>query len=316
LIVEDDRETRLLLQQAAGALGHESVTAEDEARAWEQLSKGDIDVFIADSALPHAGAIELVRRVRLSSELDYVYCILLSDISECPQVLQGLEAGVDDYLTVPPDVGELKVRFHTAKQSVALHRQLRRHQQELQRLVWELSETGRSDRLTGLGNSARLREDLTVLQGRVQRYGHTFCLAILALDRYGSYVESQGTLPGEATLRRVAKMLAHNIRQGDTLYRLGDHQFACVLPEQSAETAVIAVDRLRQRVEELHIAHPGNPDGVVTMSAGVLTVGTADEYSVQGILSGANDALLQARNQGRNRTVVASLAGQHSVQTA
>ena len=139
----------------------------------------------------------------------------------------------------------------------ALHQRLAAQQVELERLNAMLYEDSRRDRLTGLGNRRRQDEDLALLAGRAERYGHGFSVVLFDVDRFKAYNDSAGHPAGDEVLRTVAGALAQQCRSGDTVYRYGGEELLAVLPAQDLEGAAIAAERMRGAVEALAIPHPG-----------------------------------------------------------
>jgi two-component system chemotaxis response regulator CheY len=256
-------------------IGHECLAAADgeEARTLYKESP-DLDVIISDWMMPGVDGLELCRRVRGDNRDGYTYFIFLTALGDREHLLQGLEAGADDYLSKPLDRDELGMRLTSALRVTDLHRRLAFQNGELEKLNRMLFEQSRQDPLTSLGNRLRLREDLQVLQSRKERYGHNYAVVLCDVDFFKAYNDRYGHLVGDDVLRRVAATISSGLRTGDTAYRYGGEEFLVVLPEQDAGAAAGITDRLRQAVEGLGIPHAdGGPGGVLTISAGV-TVST------------------------------------------
>jgi diguanylate cyclase (GGDEF)-like protein len=160
------------------------------------------------------------------------------------------------------------------------------------------------DPLTGLGTRRSLDQDLEVLADRVVRYGHSYCLSLVDIDHFRSFNSRYGYLAGDGAIRDVAAQLRRGARSGDWLYRYGGDEILCLFPEQSLETATIAIQRMRSEVEALGIVHADNPRGVVTLSAGVTRMDADLLGNGYDGLKDADDALRRAKAQGRNRVDV------------
>jgi len=175
----------------------------------------------------------------------------------------------------------------------------------LERLNGLLYDDARRDSLTLLGNRLRLSEDLSAAVGRVERYGHSYAIALLDIDYFKRFNDALGHQAGDLALRSVAQVLAGSIRTGDMVYRYGGEEFLVLFPEQSVETASLAVERVRAAVEDLALPHPDNPpSGVVTVSGGLAAATVIDSLSTNDWLRHADLALYQAKATGRNRVVV------------
>jgi two-component system, cell cycle response regulator len=301
LIAEDDAVSRTILRRAVEKLGHECLAAPDGEEAWGLYKENpDLDVIISDWMMPGLDGLELCRRVRGDNRDGYTYFIFLTALGDREHLLQGLEAGADDYLSKPLDRDELGMRLTSALRVTELHRRLAFQNGELEKLNRMLFEQSRQDPLTSLGNRLRLREDLQVLQSRTERYGHSYAVALCDVDFFKAYNDRYGHLAGDDVLRRVAAAISSGLRGGDAAYRYGGEEFLIVLPEQDAEDAAATTDRLRRAVEDLGIPHAdGTPRGVVTISAGVAMSPEAEDADA--LLKAADTALYAAKEAGRNR---------------
>jgi diguanylate cyclase (GGDEF)-like protein len=301
LIAEDDAVSRTILRRAVEKTGHECLAAADGEEAWGLYKENPgIDVIISDWMMPGVDGLELCRRVRADGREGYTYFIFLTALGDREHLLQGLEAGADDYLSKPLDRDELGMRLTSALRVTELHGRLAVQNEELEQLNRMLFEQSRQDPLTSLGNRLRLREDLQVLQGRADRYGHSYAVVLCDVDFFKAYNDRYGHLAGDDVLRRVAATLSSGLRTGDTAYRFGGEEFLLVLPEQDAEAATAITERLRRAVEDLGIPHAdGLPLGVVTVSAGVAV--SAEAGDADGLLQAADRALYAAKEAGRNR---------------
>lgn len=303
LVAEDDPVSRTILVRAVEKLGHESLAVSDGEEAWETYRKTpDLDVIISDWMMPGVDGIELCRRVRNDGREDYVHFIFLTALSDRDHLLEGFEAGADDYLTKPLDRAELQVRLAAAERVRDLYRRLEEKNAELERLKDEFFRQARRDPLTGLGNRRRMEEDLDLLQGQAERYGYSYCVALCDVDFFKAYNDHYGHPRGDWVLKNVARTLRESCRRGDALYRYGGEEFLVVLPGQRLESALGAAERMRAAVEELAIPHEARePPRVVTISAGVAPLPTKRGANVEEILGAADAALYAAKRSGRNR---------------
>jgi CheY-like chemotaxis protein len=127
LIADDDRMSTLMLGRTLEAWGFEVVVAHDGTAAWEHIvSEAPPQLIIADWMMPGLNGIELCRRVRVTALPSPVYVILLTARSSRLDLVAGLEAGADDYLTKPFDPDELRARIHVGQRTLGLIANIKR----------------------------------------------------------------------------------------------------------------------------------------------------------------------------------------------
>lgn len=133
LIAEDDLIAAHILESYLQKWGHEVVSTENGAEAWQQFQgDGDIALVISDWLMPEMDGLELVRRIRSVPRAGYVYVILLTALSKKEDIVRGMEAGADDFLVKPFDREELRVRIRAGERIVRLEQSLARRNEELQ----------------------------------------------------------------------------------------------------------------------------------------------------------------------------------------
>ena len=133
LVAEDDVDIRDLLEIAVASLKHEVRSARDGFEAWEILQTEGADVVISDWLMPRMHGTELCRRVRAMEGVPYVYFVILTALDSEEHMLQGMQAGADDYLAKPFTIGALQARLVAAQRVTTLHRALA--QQDAERAV-------------------------------------------------------------------------------------------------------------------------------------------------------------------------------------
>jgi len=133
LIAEDERITRMTLARQLQAWRHEVTAAEDGQQACELFRAGEFDIVITDWEMPRLSGVDFVKCVRQESRGAYVYVIMLTSRSDKADVVSGIEAGADDYVSKPFHRDELRVRLLAGERIVSLERALRSRNAELQR---------------------------------------------------------------------------------------------------------------------------------------------------------------------------------------
>jgi DNA-binding response OmpR family regulator len=136
LVAEDDPLARRLIENTLAAVGHEVLSAEDGEQAWTMLQRFDApELAVLDWVMPRLSGLEICRRARLEQPDRPLYLIILTANKDKQDVVQGLEAGADDYVTKPFDVAELQARVNVGVRLLDLQKDLRRRVQELEQTL-------------------------------------------------------------------------------------------------------------------------------------------------------------------------------------
>jgi signal transduction histidine kinase len=151
LIADDDPCARLQLQRFLTKWGEEVVAADDGAAAWELFQAGDFPIVITDWMMPEVDGLELIRRIRAANRPGYVYAILLTALSQKQDLVHGMDAGADDFLSKPFDVDELRVRLRQGERVVRLEQSLAEQNRALKQAQAALVQ---QEKLAGLGQLA------------------------------------------------------------------------------------------------------------------------------------------------------------------
>lgn len=287
LIADDEPGSRLVLAAALQRLGHECVVTKDGSAAWERYQELAPEVVITDWLMPGLDGTELAARIRSGADAPYTYVLVLTGAADEQTARATMEAGADDVIAKPLDAADLERKLIAAERVTTMHRRLH--------------ADARHDPLTGIGNRLRLAEDLDAVCARVERYGHTYSIAVFDVDHFKAYNDGAGHRQGDEVLRQVAHALRDAARSGDAVYRYGGEELVVLLPEQTLQSAAQEAERLRATVEALALPHPAG--GVVTVSAGVSGLGEG-RCSPEDLFEAADRALYAAKAAGRNRVEV------------
>jgi diguanylate cyclase (GGDEF)-like protein len=168
------------------------------------------------------------------------------------------------------------------------------------------------DKLTQLSNRTSLNQSLKIQWQKLLPKKSPIALILCDIDYFRFYNKAYGYLAGESCLQQIAITIETCVRYPSAiLARYGGEEFAIVLPEINIEEAVDVAEKIRKSVKALAIAHDqdkigGFPASVLTVSLGVVAVTPSPQTSIERLLAIANDALLEAKRQGRNRVYQAS----------
>ena len=101
------------------------------AEAWKLFQSGEFPLVLTDWMMPHMDGLELVQRIRESNQGGYTYIIMLTAKNETSEIVQGMEAGADDFITKPFDRNELRVRIRAGERIVRLENSLAKHNRRM-----------------------------------------------------------------------------------------------------------------------------------------------------------------------------------------
>ena len=171
---------------------------------------------------------------------------------------------------------------------------------ELFKLKEEFKKLANTDPLTHLYNRRFFTEQAEKEYQRVQRYSLSMTLISIDIDHFKTINDKFGHPAGDQVLTEVAKQLKANLRKTDILARIGGEEFSILLPETTAQAAMIFAERIR--VEQSNLRITGDWQGIIklSISIGVSSLNTKDK-AFDALFSRADKALYQAKKSGRNR---------------
>jgi diguanylate cyclase (GGDEF)-like protein len=251
---------------------------------------------LLDWEMPGRDGTEICRGLRSRRHDVYTYVIMLSARDGRDDVVAGLSAGADDYITKPYDPSELRVRLRAGRRIMDLQSQLIAARDAMR-------ERATHDSLTGLWNRASIVEVLTGEINRAGRSGRRLAAGIADLDHFKAVNDTHGHLAGDAVLRVAAERFARSVRSYDRVGRYGGEEFLFVFPDSDAELSRSLGERLRSAVASEPM---DTSEGwiAVTTSIGIAVAKRSGTEAVDLLLRRADEALYRAKRDGRNRVVV------------
>ena len=303
LIVEDDPVSRRLLEKTLVKAGHEFVSVENGRKALEEFKERFFPIVLTDWMMPEMNGLQLCRAIRERTNTGYVFTVLLTAKDSKNDIVAGLEAGADDYLTKPVNQAELIARIKTGIRILELERSLKRANEEIRILSI-------TDPLTGCYNRGYMTERLPQEIKRAKRYRHSLSLVLCDIDHFKKINDTYGHQVGDRILKEFVQWINESIRDGvDWLARYGGEEFLIVVPETDTKGACCVVERLRRMLSQKAIGIQGERIHI-TASFGVtgLDPATPDEkISPEALITQADECLYQAKQEGRNRVRVSGI---------
>ena len=192
-------------------------------------------------------------------------------------------------------------RSHTTISTEGDEAELRKRILELEMQNRRLLALATTDGLTGLSNRRELNDSLTKEISRSRRFNQPLSFVMCDVDYFKHYNDNYGHPAGDDVLQTIAALMRSRLRVSDMAARYGGEEFGLVLPMTSSEAAIRVADSLRKRIEEHRFPNQeGQPNGNLTISMGIATLGSGAETAAQ-LIECADRALYKAKQMGRNR---------------
>ncbi|MBV9182812.1 MAG: diguanylate cyclase, partial [Acidobacteria bacterium] len=261
LVAEDDPMFRKILQSWLESWGYQVISAEDGARAWGILEQEKPpELLILDWVMPAIDGIELCRRIREQQRQPQPYILLVTAKDDSQDVVRGLDAGADDYLTKPFDNNEFRARLRVGQRTLDLQTSLIKAREELQFQATH-------DLLTGIWNRSALLDLFNRELERSTRAAISTAVLMLDVDHFKRINDTHGHLTGDVVLKEIAHRIGRVVRIYDLVGRYGGEEFLAVLPNCNREQVVHSAERIRSVIENGPIVIPGS-ELHVTVSIG------------------------------------------------
>jgi two-component system cell cycle response regulator len=292
LVVDDSPVYRKLVQQALEGNPYSLMFAKSGREALELFARHLPAMVITDWLMPDFSGLDLCQQLRADIHRGYTYIILLTSIAEKGNVVKGLAAGADDYLTKPFDPGELLARIGVGRRIIDLHRQIDAKNKLLE-------EMAHSDSLTGLPNRRAIEEWAARQLRAAARHGFPYWVVLADLDSFKSINDTYGHVGGDAMLKKFADMLKTVVRASDICGRLGGDEFVMVITHVEAEAIFKTVERFREQLaqQQFELAFERVS---ITASFGIAGPNGKENIDFTTLLRRADKALYAAKRAGRN----------------
>jgi two-component system, cell cycle response regulator len=297
LIAEDDPISLRLVEVMLAKWGYQPVTARDGVEAWEILQAENAPkLAILDWMMPRKDGLALCRELRQQSDRPYVYVLLLTAKTQQQDLIEGLGAGADDYLTKPFSGEELRARLFAGERIVAVQQQLTQAREALR-------EQAIRDSLTGLFNRRYLEEALARELRRAEHGHQPLSVLMFDLDHFKRFNDLHGHPAGDVALKRLGALFEAYTRREDVACRYGGEEFVLIMPGLPLHVAARRAEELRQAVGRSAVEIEGKCLGSLTVSVGVACF---PEHGTTGplLLDAADQALYRAKREGRDRVAM------------
>lgn len=312
LIVEDSTAVQALLSAVLGAAGYNDLVMKnsvEETLAWVASADAQPDLVLTDVHLPGADGIEGLRMLKETPAFFEVPFIVMTSDDSDAVIDRAFSNGALDFVRKPFRHVELIARVGSALRLRS--ERMRRHARErelldlvdhMQLANIDLGIQSRIDYLTALANRIALDEYIARVWDENLKRGAMLGLIMIDLDHFKAYNDTYGHAAGDECLKRTASVMDSCLtRPADLSARYGGEEFTLVLPGTGESGLRSVAERVRRRVFRLGIVHERSPETVVTLSLGGCTEIPRAGRSWRDLVARADEALYQAKQQGRNR---------------
>ncbi len=281
-------------------------------------------VILQDLVMPDTDGMQLLAAYRNDAALSEVPVVILSTKEDPHDKSAAFAAGASDYLVKIPDRIELIARIRAHSRSYLsqkqrdellqeikiVHEQLKAVYAQLHQSHQELEKLSCMDGLTGISNRRHFDTYFSQEWLRALREKISTSLILVDIDYFKLYNDHYGHQAGDLCLQAIAQALADTLqRPGDLAARYGGEEFVVLLPYTDAKGAENIAKQLLDTVKKLAVAHAQSPiDAHVTISLGVATLTPDSSVAPSDLVQIADTALYQAKEQGRNRYVLADIS--------
>ncbi len=300
LVVDDDQAILKLLRAWLSSAGYTVLLAEDGKQAMDIIEVHHPHLVISDWEMPGCTGLELCRWIRSQTLPHYTFVIIQTVRTGAENVVSALDAGADDYVQKPVCKSEILARLRAAERVLDLEAQL--------------SKLAKTDALTGLATRRTFQDQLQREWRRAQRHFFSLTCVMIDIDFFKEVNDTYGHPAGDAVIRHIARLLEASVRGSDLVSRYGGEEFCVLMPETDEHDALTWADRVREKIERTPIKI-GATQVSVTASIG-LAQRLADTKTPDDLIEMSDQALLVAKNSGRNRVLSYSTLNRSSAETS
>ncbi|PSB05914.1 diguanylate cyclase response regulator [Pleurocapsa sp. CCALA 161] len=320
LIVDDQPDNIKLLSLILTLNGYEVAECNRGKLAVDLATKNSPDLILLDISMPDLDGFKVCQLLKSDRRTENIPIIFISAFQKVEEKTQAFNLGGNDYITKPFQMEEVIARVETQLKYYRLQTELKIKNQQLKQEIearqvaetkllkinQQLSKLATIDSLTNIANRYYFDAFLTRQWKLARREQFPLAVILVDVDYFKLYNDRFGHQQGDICLQQIAQALLKAVkRPTDLVARYGGEEFAIILPRTSAHNALQVAEEIRQQIKILALTHPDSLAGdYVSLSLGVCAVVPSPKYTQQQLLVTADQALYQAKEQGRDRALV------------
>ncbi|MGE6369365.1 diguanylate cyclase [Planococcus kocurii] len=289
LVIDSDPEFASHIKESLEEQGVPVVIALDGKKGMEFFYTLQPQMILVDSNLPDADGFKLVTQIHDAAQSRSLPIAVVSEDNHVDNQVRAMEIGATDFLPKPLNMA-IFVPY--------VMNRLRNQELILQETLF--------DELTGAGNRRYFNDVLVQMTNSSERTKNIFTLVLFDLDHFKKVNDSYGHPVGDDVLRTFGQLFLKMKRQSDYFFRYGGEEFALILPDTKALDAKVLVERIRIAFANMTFPNDTHETFHVTFSAGI------SQYRLKQdtLVSTADQALYQAKKNGRNQTMIYEMASE------
>jgi len=289
LIVEDSEVSVELLRGVLEKEDYEIVVSRDGKDIKKLTRKHNIDIVLLDIILPEVSGFDLLQILVESDETKDIPVVIVSNLTAGLDVKKALDMGAMDFVRKTSEPIEIIARVHSALR-------LKEKQDQLIRM-------SQRDSLTQLYNKQYFNKALEKIIREKGKYHKGISLIMIDCDHFKNINDRYGHTFGDTVLSAVANAITKSIKQRDVACRFGGEEFCIIIPNATSFQAYAIAERLRTNIGKISFKH--NDEIIsVTVSCGVSRIKRDGEKESAQLVNESDIALYEAKQQGRNQTVL------------
>ncbi|RED50899.1 PleD family two-component system response regulator [Aestuariispira insulae] len=295
LVVEDSRVDSAKIVDTLAQDNDDVIAVTNLTDAEAQLAEKRFELVVINLRLRQEDALRFCSHMRAKEVTRATPILMVAEEDDTDRLAKGLDLGINDYLIKPIDRNELLARSRTQ-----IRRQ--RYQDRLRDNYERSLAMALTDSLTGLYNRRYVTAHLGGMIEQHARSGKPLSLLVFDIDFFKTVNDSYGHAAGDEVLIELSQRVVKNVRNVDMVARMGGEEFMVIMPDTDMEIAALISDRLRDYVSMDPYVFQEQPEGItISISIGLTTMQSDDD--ADSLFKKADDALYEAKRQGRNRVV-------------